>query len=130
MKSDGAMTDRRRSLGRAGESLAVRELGRRGYRIVRRNWRCSVGEIDIVAEIDGVLVFVEVRTRRGDAHGTPQESITPAKQAKLIETALTYLQEHVIEERDWRIDVAAVELSERGELLGIDVIENAVEQSR
>jgi putative endonuclease len=75
-----------------------------------------------------MLVFVEVRTRRGDAHGTPQESITPAKQAKLVECALTYLQEHEVDERDWRIDVAAVEMSPRGQLIRIDVIENAIEE--
>ena len=124
------MTDRRRALGRAGETLAARELQRRGYRILARNWRCSIGEIDLVAEQGEVLVFVEVRTRRGSQHGTPQESITPAKQAKLIELAQTYLQENEIDDRDWRIDVAAVELSPRGKLLRIDVIENAVEERR
>jgi len=122
------MADRRRALGRLGESLAARELERRGYRIVARNWRCPVGEIDLVAEHDDMLVFVEVRTRRGNARGTPQESITPAKQAKLIETAQTYLSEQETGECDWRIDVIAVEMSPRGQLLRIDVIENAVEE--
>ena len=122
------MPDRRRALGQTGESLAARELERRGYRIVERNWRCPIGEIDIVAEKDGALVVVEVRTRRGDERGTPQESITPAKQTKLIELALTYLQEHDIADRDWRIDVVAVEMSVHGKLLRIDVVENAVEE--
>ena len=122
------MPDRRRALGQTGESLAARELERRGYHIVERNWRCPIGEIDIVAEKDGALVVVEVRTRRGDERGTPQESITPAKQAKLIELALTYLQEHDIADRDWRIDVVAVEMSVHGKLLRIDVVENAVEE--
>ncbi len=123
------MTDPRRALGKLGETLAARELERRGYRIVERNWRCSIGEIDIVAEKDGQLVIVEVRTRRGDERGTPQESITPAKQVKLIELAQTYLQEHDLDNRDWRIDVVAVELSPRGQLLRIDVIENAIEET-
>ncbi|HLF26578.1 MAG TPA: YraN family protein [Anaerolineae bacterium] len=122
------MIDRRRRLGQFGEALAARELERRGYRIAARNWRCPIGEIDLVAEKAGVLVFVEVRTRRGNRLGTPEESITPTKQAKLIETAQTYLQERGGEERDWRIDIVAVELSQRGELLRIDVIENAVEE--
>jgi len=120
----------RRALGQLGESLAARELERRGYRIVARNWRCPVGEIDLVAERDDMLVFVEVRTRRGNARGTPQESITPAKQAKLIETAQTYLSEQETAERDWRIDVVGVEMSPRGKLLRIDVIENAIEERR
>jgi len=122
------MTDRRRALGQAGESLAAQELERRGYRIVARNWRCPVGEIDIVAEKDDALIIVEVRTRRGGERGTPEESITPAKQAKLIEVALTYVQAHSADDRDWRIDVVAVELSPRGELIRLDVIENAVEE--
>ncbi len=124
------MTDRRRALGRAGERLAARELERRGYRILARNWRCPIGEIDLVAEKGEALVFVEVRTRRGSEHGTPLESVTPAKQAKLIELAQTYVQENAIDDRDWRIDVAAVAMSPSGELLGIDVIENAIEEKR
>ena len=124
------MTDSRRALGQLGEALAARELERRGYRIVERNWRCPIGEIDIIAEKDGRLVIVEVRTRRGDERGTPQESITPAKQARLIQAAQTYLQEHALDDRDWRIDVVAVELSPRGELLRVGVIENAVEEPR
>jgi len=124
------MTNRRRTLGKLGESLAARELERRGYRIVERNWRCPSGEIDLVAEKDGALIFVEVRTRRGSERGTPQESVTPAKQAKLIELAQTYCQQTEGDDRDWRIDVVAVEMSPRGELLRIDVIENAVEERR
>ena len=69
-------------------------------RICARNWRCARGEIDLVAEKDGVLIFVEVRARRGDRLGTPEESITPAKRAKLIAAAQTYLDEH-----DWRHQV-------------------------
>ncbi|MGH2593727.1 MAG: YraN family protein [Anaerolineae bacterium] len=124
------MTNRRRTLGKLGESLAARELERRGYRIVERNWRCPIGEIDLVAEKDGALIFVEVRTRRGSERGTPQESITPAKQAKLIELAQTYCQQTTGDDRDWRIDVVAVEMSPRGEVLRIDVIENAIEERR
>ena len=124
------MTGQRQKLGQTGESLAARELERRGYRLLARNWRCPAGEIDLIAEQGSALVFVEVRTRRGDARGTPLESITPTKQAKLIEAAQTYLQESGDEERDWRIDVVAVELTPRGQLLRIDVIENAIEERR
>jgi len=123
------MTDRRKALGKLGESLAARELERRGYRIVERNWRCPAGEMDLVAEQRGVLVFVEVRTRRGSERGTPEESLTTRKQAKLIEVAQAYLEEGTAD-LDWRIDVVAVELSPRGKLLRIDVIENAVEERR
>ncbi len=127
-------TSTRKQLGSAGEELAARELIRRGYIIRARNWRCAAGELDIVAELPSppsggqapCIVFVEVKTRRGDRFGAPEESITPAKRAHLIAAAQTYLQEHNLD-CDWRIDVAAIELSPRGELLRIDVIENAVE---
>ena len=122
------MSDTRRALGNRGETLAAQKLQSLGYTIHERNWRCAVGELDIVAEKDDMLIFVEVRTRRGDRFGTPEESITPAKRAKLIEVAWTYLDEHDAEDRNWRIDVVAVEVGSRGEVVRIDVLENAIEQ--
>ncbi|NTU61931.1 MAG: YraN family protein [Chloroflexi bacterium] len=88
------MTNARHTLGRRGEQYAAQYLNARGYDIRERNWRCPVGEIDLVTEKGGALIFVEVRTRRGDRLGTPEESITPAKRAKLIAAAQTYLDDH------------------------------------
>ena len=121
------MKGARKRLGNVGEEMAMRELGRRGYVVRERNWRCAEGELDIVAERDNKLVFVEVRTRRGDRFGTPEESITLAKRAHLIAAAQAYLEAHSLQDRDWRIDVVAVEMSAQGQLLRVDVIENAVE---
>ena len=121
------MKGARKGLGNAGEEIAARELTRRGYTIRERNWRCPEGELDIVAEQGQMLVLVEVRTRRGNHFGTPEESITPAKCAHLIAAAQAYLQAHSLEERDWRIDVVAIQMSSQGELLRVDVIENAIE---
>ncbi len=118
----------RKRLGDVGEQIAARELARRGYTLRERNWRCPAGELDLVAEQGGALVFVEVRTRRGDRYGTPEESITAVKRAHLIAAAQSYLQEHDLRECDWRIDVVAVQMSERGELLRVDVIENAIQE--
>jgi putative endonuclease len=115
----------RRKLGQRGEELAVALLEEQGYVVRERNWRCQAGEIDIVAEDGGCLVFVEVRTRRGREYGTPEESVTPAKQARLVELAQTYLQEHRWE-GDWRIDVVAVEMTSGGKLLRLELIKNAV----
>lgn len=126
MSKGGRMKGTRKQLGNAGEEIAARELARRGYTVRERNWRCPEGELDIVAEQGNVLVLVEVRTRRGDRFGTPEESITPPKRAHLIASAQAYLQAHLLEERDWRIDVVAVEMSPRGELVRVDVIENAI----
>ena len=122
------MSDARRMLGQHGETLAAQRLQSLGYFLRERNWRCPVGELDIVAEKEGVLVFVEVRTRRGDRFGTPEESITPTKRAKLLEVAQTYLEEHAAEDCNWRIDVVAVEIGPRGEVIRLDIIENAIEE--
>lgn len=121
------MKGARKRLGEAGEEIAARELIRRGYAVRERNWRCAEGELDIIAERENVLVFVEVRTRRGNRFGTPEDSITPAKRAHLIAAAQSYLEAHSMQDRDWRIDVAAVEMSARGVLERVDVIENAIE---
>jgi putative endonuclease len=120
------MTDPRRGLGRRGEELAVAELARRGYNIRQRNWRCQAGEIDVVAEQAGWLVFVEVRTRRGRELGPPEVSITPAKRARLIQVAQSYLAELESPEMDWRIDVVAIEMTRGGKLMRLDLYENAV----
>ena len=73
------MTQQRRRLGQRGEQLAAERLAAMGYEIVERNYRCKAGEIDLVARQGGGWVFVEVRTRRGDRFGTPEESVTARK---------------------------------------------------
>ena len=120
------MTQERRRLGQRGEQIAADRLAGLGYEIVERNYRCAAGEIDLVARHDGRWVFVEVRTRRGDRFGTPEESVTPRKQAHLIASAQHYLQAHDALDSDWRIDAVAVVLSAGGLIKRIDVIENAV----
>jgi putative endonuclease len=121
------MTRARVSLGRRGEQLAEQKLAASGYEIVARNYRCAAGEIDLVARCAGTLAFVEVRTRRGEKFGTPEESITPRKRRHLIAAAQSYLQANALPDAAWRIDVVAVELSTRGELLRVEVIENAIQ---
>src|SRR5512141_1831506 len=123
------MTNARPSLGKRGEDYAAQYLIDHGYTLRERNWRCPVGELDLVTEQDGRLIFVEVRTRRGDRLGTPEESITPAKRAKLIAAAQTYLDEHGQTDRDWRIDVVAIEIGPRGEVKRCTLIENAIEEA-
>jgi putative endonuclease len=115
----------RRHLGAFGERVAAAHLEAKGYRIRARNFRCREGEIDIVAEDGDCLVFVEVRTRRGDAFGTPAESVTAAKERRLLTVAKAYLQEHSDVPANQRIDVVGVELS-RGRLLAVQHIEGAI----
>ncbi|MFN2165736.1 MAG: YraN family protein [Anaerolineae bacterium] len=117
--------NRRQRLGRLGEDLAARHLAAKGYEIMARNWRCREGELDIVAQDGECLALVEVRTRRGTAVGSPEESITPAKQERLITLADAYVQAHDWP-GDWRIDVVAIEMDRRGNLLRIDHYENAI----
>lgn len=119
------MSTRRQRLGAFGEEVAVRRLRELGYRVLERNYRCAVGEIDIVAMDGGVLALVEVRTRRGARMGTPEESVGPRKQRKMIEVAQTYVAERGYT-GEWRLDVVAVAVDERGHVERCEVIPNAV----
>jgi putative endonuclease len=121
------MNRQRVALGRRGEELAAQELERRGWQIVERNWRCPAGEVDIVARQGATWVFVEVRTRRGEDFGAPEESLSAAKQARMVAVAGHYLAGHDIGEADWRLDLVAVELDRAGHLLRLDVLEDVVE---
>ncbi|MBA7708615.1 hypothetical protein ES703_117517 [subsurface metagenome] len=120
---------KRRDTGILGEKLAQDFLKKRGYRIVETNYRCAEGEIDIVARHKDYLVFVEVRTKKSLQFGTPEESITPAKMEKLRTVAVLYQQTHSNLPPQWRIDVVAVELDQKGKLSRIELIENAVSQA-
>ena len=113
-------------LGRSGERFAAGWLEARGYRIVARNWRCPAGELDLVAEREGELVFVEVKTRRGRAMGAPEEAITRAKRLHLVAAAQAYLAATGALERPYRIAVVAVELAPSGRLLGVRHYPNSV----
>jgi putative endonuclease len=120
------VTDHRAKLGRRGETLAARELARRGYEIESRNWHCRIGEVDIVALRNAKWTFFEVRTRRGRDFGTPEESLTSTKMQRMVDVARTYLAAHDINvhEVDWGIGFVAVEMDETGYLLRVDVYEN------
>ena len=119
--------DPRRGLGRRGEELAAQALVERGYAIVTRNWRCPLGELDIVARDGACLVFVEVRTRRGGWRGAAADSVGPVKQARLAALADAYLQaENVPQGTSWRVDVVAVEMDRRGVVRSLEVFQDAV----
>ncbi len=117
---------KRRDTGILGEKLAKDFLKKRGYHIIETNYRCPEGEIDIIARQKDYLVFVEVRTKTSLEFGSPEESITPAKMARLRATASHFRQTHDNLPPLWRIDVVAVELDKEGKLLRIELIENAV----
>jgi len=126
-KEENKMGDERRELGHLGEQMAAQHLEKEGYVICEMNYRCTAGEIDIVALDGECLAFVEVRTRRSKKFGSPEESITAAKKQKLIEVAQTYLQEHESLPLDWRIDMVSIQLSRGGRLQHLELIRNAVQ---
>ncbi len=116
----------RKETGNLGEQLAQAYLKKHGFRIIETNYLCTFGEIDIISKKGDTLVFTEVRSKTGDEFGTPEESVTPAKQARLRKSAARYLQTHPKLPELWRIDVIAIELAVDGSVKRLDLIENAV----
>jgi putative endonuclease len=96
------------ALGRDGEQAAAEYLERSGLRILGRNWRCSEGEIDIVAAERRVLVVCEVKTRSGTRYGTPLESISRAKQRRLRRLAVRWLAANGVLFDEVRVDAVGV----------------------
>jgi putative endonuclease len=116
---------KRKETGTIGENIAANYLSKRGYKIRERNYRTREGEIDIIAEKDGTLVFVEVRTKTSRRFGTAEESITERKKKRLIALAETYLSDCGEQPAFCRIDIVAIDLNAKGELLRLNLIENA-----
>jgi putative endonuclease len=118
------VTRRRIELGLTGEDLASKYLLQKGYKILARNFKSKLGEIDIIAKDKHTICFVEVRTRSNSEKGFPQESITKSKQRKLFRVALGYLKI-----KDWmnkpaRFDIVSV-LQSKQDNPEIDLIKNA-----
>jgi putative endonuclease len=120
---------KRRETGILGEKLAKDFLINQGYIIKDTNYRCREGEIDLIALHKDCLVFIEVRTKRSYEYGSPEESITNTKKARLLATAYHYQQNHNELPSSWRIDVLAIELNRSGQVNRIDIIENAVNET-
>lgn len=108
------MTQDRLSLGRWGEDAAVSFLQAQGIKIVERNFRTPVGEIDLVCKSGKILLFVEVKTRRGRSFGLPQEAVGVRKQRQIIRAAQWYLSAGKGRGLQPRFDVVAIELGEGG----------------
>ncbi|MEG6615320.1 YraN family protein [Peptococcaceae bacterium 1198_IL3148] len=119
------MTFFRQKTGKLGEDAAVTYLKRRGMTIKTRNYRCRIGELDIVAIDQGVLVFVEVRSRRTIGYGLPQETIDVNKIAKVRRVAEYYLMVNKLIDVECRFDVIALQLNDEGGVKNLDYIRNA-----
>jgi putative endonuclease len=124
-KPENPADDGRRETGESGESIAVKSLKKNGYKIIEQNYRCKLGEIDIIARDGCVLVFIEVKARRTDEFGGPKWAVTPRKQRKISMVALKYLKDTEQMGNKARFDVVAIRL-----LPGdpdVEIIKNAFE---
>jgi putative endonuclease len=114
-------------LGKAGEDRAARFLVKQGYRILERNYSTRSGEIDLIALHEGVVVFVEVKTRTNAAYGAPELAVTPRKQQRMVKAALGYIRYKKLHQVPCRFDVVAI-TSEREQ--EVELIQNAFEMDR
>lgn len=102
------MLNSRQRLGKGGEETVTGYLIKKGYAILVKNYRCKVGEIDIIARDGAVLVFIEVKTRSGLGYGSPAEAVTARKQRQISRAAQWYLAEQQLFDVPARFDVIAV----------------------
>lgn len=121
------MRNQKQVLGGEGERIAERYLTKKGYRVVERNYRCPVGEMDLIVLDRRVVVFVEVKTRSGHRFGIPLEAVHPRKQQKMVKTAQFFLAQHRLHNRDARFDVVGISLKEHEPV--VEHIVNAFEIS-
>lgn len=112
------------SLGERGEIIAWEFLMKQGYQILEKNYRCKIGEADVVARKNGRLVFVEVKTRSSGHFGRPEEAVHAVKQRKIVKVAQWYQKEKKLEDAPVAFEVVAVEWT-NGESPRIRLIENA-----
>ena len=117
------MSGRNQKIGAWGEGIAVKHLEEHEYTIVTRNARTPYGEIDIVAEKDGITIFVEVKTRTSNKYGPPEIAVTARKQEHMLAAAEHYAQENKIDH--WQINVVAV-VGKAGNKPEIALFENAI----
>jgi len=101
-------------VGRHGERIVARLLEEQGWELLARNWRCELGELDLVAREGDCLVAIEVKTRRSSAYGSPQEAVTAAKLRRLRRLVGAWLERQERSFRELRIDVCAVTLPRSG----------------
>jgi putative endonuclease len=117
------VTKERLDLGRLGEDLALKKIKSLGYKCIVRNYRCPLGEVDLIARDGDTLVFIEIKTRRDRSLGYAKESINARKKRQLSKVALAYMKSHDVAEAKSRFDVVAVHIREG--MYEIEVVRNA-----
>ena len=116
---------KRIDLGKVGEASACRHLKQLGFNVVAKNYTTPIGEIDIIAEDGDVLVFVEVKTRRSDVYGLPEEAVNLKKMQKLTKLARLYIKSKNLYDREARFDVVSILPQGRFGKKSIRLIKNA-----
>lgn len=117
----------RKQRGALAEEAGARYLESRGYTILARNYRLRVGEVDIIAEKDDAIAFVEVKSRRSVHFGLPRDNVNKTKQRQIARAAVGYISINNIRGRDFRFDIIEVYLGPTGEPKQIEHIEHAFE---
>lgn len=108
MSTGSGTAAHKQALGAYGEAVAARHLVEAGMVLLDRNWRCPAGEVDLVLRDGRTLVFCEVKTRSSTAFGSPLESVSPEKAARLRRLAALWIEAHGVRVRDVRIDLVGV----------------------
>jgi putative endonuclease len=119
------LTKERLDLGSLGERLASQKIKRLGYKCIEKNYRCSLGEIDLIAKDGDCLVFIEIKTRRGSTTGFAKEAVNQRKMRQISKAALTYMKANNCCDTKARFDVIAVNIT--GGREEIEVIKDAFE---
>ncbi len=119
------MTKKRLELGQVGELLAFKKIKHLGYKNIVRNYRCPLGEVDLIAKDGDTLAFIEIKTRKGKSIGYAKEAVNAKKRRQLSKVALAYMKSNDCWEAKARFDVIAISMV--GEKPQIEVIKNAFE---
>ena len=119
------MTRERLDLGHLGEKIALKKIKGLGYKLIAKNYRCVLGEIDLIARDGDSLVFIEIKTRKGASIGYAKEAVDQKKMKQISKAALTYMKENDCYDAKSRFDVIAINI--KGNKKEIEVIKNAFE---
>lgn len=114
-----------RDIGTFGENIAIEYLVNKGYILLEKNYRCKIGEIDIIAKDKDYIVFIEVKTRYGRKFGSPCESITKKKQYKIYHTAEFYIIMKKLNNSYFRFDVVEITMNSSNNNYLVNLIKNA-----
>ena len=119
------MSQQRISIGKQGEQLAQEYIRQQGYTLLEKNFRCKVGELDLIAKDRHMVVFLEVRTKTSTAYGPAYNSVTPHKQRQVKRVALFYIAQHNLVNTQFRFDVIGITLNPQSGEHRLDHIQNA-----